>query len=274
MIGPIIHDDRSDITYRVWDAPSPGAIFLLVHGLGAHTGRWEFLADFLSLNNMASYAIELKGFGQSGTAHGYIDSFESYYKDIIRLGTIAGRRHPGRKVFLIGESMGGLIAYLLAAREPAVCDGLICLSPAFGNKLSFRWTDYASIFYSFFFDPMKTFRMPFDSGMCTRDTDYQKVMDENADESRMVTGRMLGNIAFAQMGLLFFKRKIAVPALFLLAGNDTIVDTAFSEKIFFEHMADENKSIVRYPEMYHALSIDLGREKVFADILNWTGKFV
>ncbi len=37
-----------DILYRKWDAlppaASPKAVFLLVHGLGAHTARWDFLA--------------------------------------------------------------------------------------------------------------------------------------------------------------------------------------------------------------------------------------
>ena len=32
---------------------------------------------------------------------------------------------------------------------------------------------------------------------------------------------------------------------------------------------DEDKQLIEYPEMFHALSIDLDREKVFADILNW-----
>ncbi len=38
-----------NILYREWaaepSAQSPKAVFLLVHGLGAHSARWEFLAN-------------------------------------------------------------------------------------------------------------------------------------------------------------------------------------------------------------------------------------
>lgn len=273
MTDPIIYYDRSGIRYRRWSPPSARAVFILVHGLGAHTGRWEFFADFLSNNSLASYAIELKGFGQSGGIKGYVRSLDLYHEDISRLRDVAAREHPGKRVFLVGESMGGLIAYLSAAAKPSLCDGLICISPAFGSKLSFGWMDYAAIFYSFFFDPMRTFRMPFDSRMCTRDTEYQKAMDESPEETRMITGRMLGNIAFAQIYALLRKQKIAAPVLFLIAGNDAIVDPAASERIF-KNINAADKTIISYPGMYHALSIDLGREKVFADMLDWAKKYI
>ena len=34
-------------------------------------------------------------------------------------------------------------------------------------------------------------------------------------------------------------------------------------------MKDKDKEMIEYPGMYHSLSIDLGREKVFEDILDW-----
>jgi hypothetical protein len=42
----------TNILFRRWDAApspaSPKAVFLLVHGLGAHSARWDFLAGYLA----------------------------------------------------------------------------------------------------------------------------------------------------------------------------------------------------------------------------------
>jgi alpha-beta hydrolase superfamily lysophospholipase len=35
---------ENDIMYRRWNVPSSKAVLLLVHGLGAHSARWDFLA--------------------------------------------------------------------------------------------------------------------------------------------------------------------------------------------------------------------------------------
>ena len=271
MISPIINDSSSGIAYRRWSQPGAKAVFILIHGLGAHSGRWEFLADFLSNNGFASFALELRGFGQSGTTHGYVSSIDCYLQDVARLKSIASREHPSKKVFLVGESMGGLIAYLAACADSSSSDGIICMSPAFGNRLPFGPVDYAAIFYSFFFCPMKTFRMPFGSQMCTRDPLYRKIMDESAEESRVVTGRILGSIAIAQMKLVLKSQKILVPVLFLVSGSDTIVDPETTKSLFHRTKAAD-KTMIEYQEMYHALSVDLGREKVFFDILDWVDK--
>lgn len=268
MIPAILKDDERDIMYRRWDTQSPRAAFMLIHGLGANTGRWEFFGEYFSQNGIVSYALELKGFGQSDVPDGLVKSFDIYNEDILRLREMILAEHPGIKVFLVGESMGGLIAYLAAEKIPALSDGLICLSPAFASRLSFGFLDYLAIFLAFYFNPKRPFRVPFDARMCTRDPEYRKVMEASQEEKRIVSAVMLGNIALAQFRAVIFRHKLPLPVLFLLAEEDSIVDPAAAARIFKATVA-RDKSIIRYPGMYHALSIDLGRENVFTDILKW-----
>ena len=75
----------SDILYRQWEIENPRAIFLLIHGLGAHSGRWEFFANYTMQYGFSSYAIELKGFGYTRHKKGHIDSLDIYEKDICPL---------------------------------------------------------------------------------------------------------------------------------------------------------------------------------------------
>jgi alpha-beta hydrolase superfamily lysophospholipase len=53
-------ESSGEIIYKRWVAPSPRAVFLLVHGLGAHAGRWETAAEDFLKNGISSYAVELK----------------------------------------------------------------------------------------------------------------------------------------------------------------------------------------------------------------------
>ena len=265
-------DEKTGIMYKRWICPSPKAVFLLVHGLGAFSSRWDFLAQFFLQNNISSYAIELKGFGETQSPKGHIDSFNIYFRDIISLYDIIKKENKGRKIFLIGESLGALISFLLAAREPDLFDGLICLSPAFRSRLKFTLMNTMRILSSLLFNPTNQVQMPFDSKMCTRDVELQKMMDNDKREHRVATSKLLLNIALAEMRVDFLKNKIKKPVLFLTAGAlDKITDASETIRVF-KNLEEKDKEIIQYPEMVHALSVELGREKVFNDILQWVSK--
>lgn len=59
--------------------------------------------------------------------------------------------------------------------------------------------------------------------------------------------------------------------LFLVAGDDKMVDSRASMEIF-KRLKVKDKTLVEYPGMYHSLSIELGKEKVFEDLLKWVEK--
>ncbi|MFC1548602.1 alpha/beta hydrolase [Candidatus Omnitrophota bacterium] len=269
----LITDEKRGIKYKYWGASSPRAVLLLIHGMGAHPGRWDFLADFFLPKGISSYAIELKGFGESKGLKGHIDSFDSYYDDIRRLRDIISRENPGKKIFISGESLGGLISFIMAVREPDLFDGLICVSPAFANRLKLTFLKYLQLFFASLFDRRKQFHVPFTSEMCTRDEHYRRVMDSEPREHRLATAKLLYNTLFAQMRVSMMKARLEIPVLFLLAGEDSLINPEKSQKIF-ARLESNDKNIIFYPGMYHALSIELGREKVFEDILGWISERV
>ncbi|MFH1397756.1 MAG: lysophospholipase [Candidatus Omnitrophota bacterium] len=265
-------DEKTGIIYKTWVCPSPRAVFLLVHGLGAFSGRWDLLADFFLRNNISSYAIELKGFGETEGLKGHVDSFDIYLSDICLLYEIIKRENSGKNIFLVGESMGGLISFLLVGLKPDLFDGLICLSPAFKNRLKFRLTEKIKIYFGMLFLPRKQFKMPFDSRMCTRDPDCQKAMDTDKREHRLATPRLLFNILLAESRVNSLKEKIKIPVLFLLAGNADKLTVPEEAKAVFKGLKARDKEIIQYPDMYHSLSVELAREKIFEDILIWVSK--
>ncbi len=267
----LIQDKENDIFYRRWQAQEPEAALLLVHGLGAHTGRWEFLADFFQRNNISSSALELKGFGQTQGERGDIDSLNTYFKDIRSLSDIIKRENPDKQIFLLGESMGALICFLYAAFEPQSFSGLICISPAFANKLPFSLWTYLNIGLALVFNPKRHFSVPITPEMCTRDMKCQKIIEADLLDKHTATARFYWNILKAQKKVRSLGDKINIPFLLLTAGEDRVVDSLAAREIF-NSLRIKDKELINYPGMRHALSIDLGREKVFGDILRWIGR--
>ena len=270
MTAELIKAGDSGVLYRRWGPAQPEAVLLLVHGLGAHSARWDFLAEFFAPKGYRSYAIELKGFGQTpDRPRGHIDSFDIYYRDILALLDLIKKENPGKKVFVLGESMGALISFLAADNFA----GQILISPAFANGMKFPLSAYLTLAAFILVDPKRTVAVPFTSAMCTRDAAYQKVMDHNPDELRVASLKLLMNVLFAQLRAKSLAGKVKAPTLFLLSGKDLLVDESAGRKVF-ENLKMQDKTKIEYPDMLHALSIELGREKVFNAILAWLDKRV
>ncbi|MBL7158450.1 MAG: alpha/beta fold hydrolase [Candidatus Omnitrophica bacterium] len=261
-------DAKSGILYREWTASDPEAVFLLVHGLGGHSERWKSLADFFLKKNISSYAIELRGFGETKELRGHVDSFKIYSNDILALRGIIEIENKDKKIFLIGESMGALLAFLLVPGEEDLFSGLICISPAFASRLNSSTLYYVKIFLSLFYNPKKQFTIPFTSEMCTRDPDCRKKMDDDKREHRLASSKLIFEIAKAQIKSAFLRKKIDIPLLFLLAGKDMLVNSEASRRLF-KTIRAQDKTLLEYPGMYHALSVDAERAKVFQDMSGW-----
>ena len=244
---------------------------LLVHGLGGHSNNWEFVAKFLIEHGITSYSIELKGFGNTEGVKGHIDSLNTYIKDVRRLYSIIKRDHRKLPVFIAGESMGGLIGFLTVIKKPRLFRGLICVSPGFASSLKFSLIEYIKMISARFYNSEKQFLMPFTNEMCTRDPECKKIMDDDKLEHKFATPGLLHSILLGQLSSRLFKHKVRTDTLFLLAGSDTFVSSDASKEIF-KGIRFEHKEMIEYPEMRHSLTMELGREKVFADLLLWLNK--
>jgi pimeloyl-ACP methyl ester carboxylesterase len=111
------------VRYRAWDGPDETTL-VLVHGLGGSHLNWLQVAPGLAgLGRVL--ALDLPGFGRSprdGRGSGLMDERRILSRFIAELAT-------GRTV-LAGHSMGGVIALLQAAVEPASVAGLVLTSSA------------------------------------------------------------------------------------------------------------------------------------------------
>ena len=181
---------------------------------------------------------------------------------------IIQKENPGKKVFIVGESMGGLLGFLMAGTEPDLFDGVICLAPAFASRLPVTFFMYVDIVMARFMLPKKRSTVRIPPEMCTRDPECQQMLIDDSREIRFATANLLCEIARAEVSAVVFKDKIKCPVLFSLAGQDKVVNVKASEKIF-EFLDIDDKTINCYADMHHAMSIELDREIVFKDMYEW-----
>ena len=248
----------SGISYKAWVHPSPRSVLLLVHGLGANPAWWEALSAFFLKNNYSLYAIDLRN----------SDSFESFKNDINALRGIIKKDNPQKKIFAIGESMGSLLILSMALKDKTLFDGLICISPAFKSSAPLKITDYVKIFLPLLYNPKNRYRLPLSADMCTHDTDFINMIEADYNKDVLSTSRVFFDIFMAQTYFMFSKKDTDLPVLFLLAGEDKMVDGNMSKKIF-SGLKTQDKALIEYDGMYHSLSIEVGKEKVFQDMFKW-----
>ncbi len=98
---------------------------LLVHGLGGSLLNWrDVTADLAGTHHV--WSLDLIGFGRTPRA-GREATIPNNFAVVARVAEHVGR---GRPVVLVGNSMGGLISILVAARHPERVASLVLVDPA------------------------------------------------------------------------------------------------------------------------------------------------
>lgn len=116
---------------HVADFGGRGTPMVLVHGLGGSHANWLAVGDGLAARHRV-LAPDLAGFGLT-RPEGRSCSVEANAE--LLTGVI---EQVGRPVVLVGNSMGGLISILVAARRPALVEGLVLVGAAMPRPLSTR----------------------------------------------------------------------------------------------------------------------------------------
>lgn len=105
-----------------WVPSNEKAIIQLAHGMAEHSKRYHDFSCAMSDNGIAVYANDHRGHGQTASPQGlgFIsgqDGWKSMIEDMYALNRHIIKRHSGCPVFLMGHSMGSLLALEYAARR-------------------------------------------------------------------------------------------------------------------------------------------------------------
>jgi pimeloyl-ACP methyl ester carboxylesterase len=121
--------DVDGVKLHVRRTPGGDATAVYVHGLGGSSTNWTDLAALLAPDATGT-ALDLPGFGYSEPPAGFTFSLDSHAEVVANyIGSLdAGPVH------LLGNSMGGAVALLVAARRPELVKTLTLISPAMPDR--------------------------------------------------------------------------------------------------------------------------------------------
>ena len=122
-------DDR--LAYRRWDTTDPSAIVVIAHGYAEHSGRYDHVAAALASAGLSVWALDHAGHGLSkGDERGNVGSVEQAVADMDEFVSLAAASAPGLPVFLVGHSMGGLLAVAYAENHQDRLAGVVVTGAA------------------------------------------------------------------------------------------------------------------------------------------------
>src|SRR5512145_404969 len=118
--GGFAAPDGLELYYQFWvpaDRRSR-AVLVNLHGLGDHSGLYPTLASYFPPRGIAVYAYDMRGNGRSPGQRAYLRSWDEYRGDLHAFLTLVREWEPERPVFVLGNSLGGLVVLEYALCNP------------------------------------------------------------------------------------------------------------------------------------------------------------
>lgn len=243
----------------------------IVHGHGEHGGRYMNVVRALAPRGFAVYGFDHRGHGRSRGQRGHINSWSEYREDVRAFLRWISDREPRRPIFLMGHSMGALVALDYALHDSAGLAGAIIsgapVEPAGVVKpylvLLSRMLSKVC--------PRFPLRLALDTSALSREAAVVRAYVEDP----LVHGRFTARWGTETLAALAWVKSHAtdlnIPVLFIHGEADRL-NLADGSRRFFERVASADKTLQIYPEMFHELHNDIGYDLVMRDVERWLTK--
>jgi alpha-beta hydrolase superfamily lysophospholipase len=243
------------------------AVLINVHGLGDHSGLYPTLVEHFTARGIAVYAFDLRGNGRSSGQRGYVERWEQYREDLGRFLALVRQEEPERAIFLLGNSLGGLIVLDYALHLPQGIRGVIAASPplgrlgvpapllVIGRVLSRLW-------------PRFSVGTGMDLSGLARDPRVVETVLADPLFHRMGTARLSTEVTEAIGRVQAAAPGFPLPLLVLHGSADRMVPPEGS-RAFIARVGHPDRELREYADGYHVLFADLDRERVLTDVEQW-----
>ncbi|MEK9164866.1 MAG: alpha/beta fold hydrolase [Chloroflexota bacterium] len=254
-----------------WQVAAPRAIVVLTHGFGEYTKRYSHVAAALNAGGYSVYAYDLRGRGRSEGTRGHTPSYEAMLDDLQTACGWAGNENPGQKIFLYGHSTGGQISLNYAIRRRPPVAGVLVTGPWF--RLAFATPPWKRVAGRVLSAVRPTFAMPkgIEKIPLSHDTAFLNEINDAALSCNVITARMAVEMFKGCEEALARANELRVPVLLLHGGEDKLIAPSATQT-FYDRLTVADKTLVFYEGMYHEITNEVERARVFKDMLAWLDK--
>lgn len=246
----------------------PRARVVVVHGYGEHCGRYEGLAAALTTTGIHVHAYDQRGHGNSPGERGIVGSIEDLAEDLGRFLDFCARQQPVVPIFLLGQSLGGLVLIHTLARRTDSFAGAIFCSPFLAVPPHIpRWKRHLAPLLGRFFPNLPVDRV--NPSYISRIPEVVTAFETDPlvyhGPVRARTGAAIARGLDALPALL---PNLELPLLVLHGTRDAIAPFAGSE-LLQECAASPDLTFRSVEDGYHELLQDIDSEDVIGYIVDW-----
>ncbi|WP_175990613.1 alpha/beta hydrolase [Bacillus sp. Marseille-Q1617] len=238
------------------------AVIVIIHGAMEHHGRYGWLIEMWRAAGFHVIMGDLPGQGMtSRRQRGHIDSFDEYLIEV--KDWVQAAYQFELPVFLLGHSMGGLIAVRMLQESHVKLAGVILSSPCLGlvngpskpiELLSYGLNKFA---------PMVKFPSGLTIDMATRNADVREIDSNDTLYITKVSVRWYRELAQAiKLATVNLNKMPDIPLLVLQAGDDKIVDKSAVKK-WFNELSLSEMHYKEWAKCYHEIYNEPEREEIF-----------
>ena len=267
--GSFIGQGNLHLYYQGWlPAGAPRAVLLIVHGLAEHSGRYRNIASRFTKLGYAVYGLDQRGHAKSEGLRGYVERFSYYVDDLKSFANIVRRKHPEKKFFMHGHSMGALVAIAYATHHQNKLNGLIATGVSLKAGSGFSPLHIALARLLSRLTPKLGIAV-IDASAISRD---QAVVNAYINDPLVFRGKLsarLGAELIAVMQKLPAQLpKIDLPIL-IMHGTDDRLCNPEGSRILYQRVSSEDKTLKLYEGFYHEIFNEPGQEQVLKDMESW-----
>ena len=261
--------DGLDLYVRRWETEGVAHqwTFVVLHGLGEHSGRYQHFAEWFAPRGATVYAMDHRGHGRSGGRRGDAPSLSALLEDIDQV-VVRARNESGGPLILIGHSFGGLLAIAYALRHPDHIDRAIFSAPLLKLKVKVpAWKRGLGTVLPKV-APRMSLSNEVDADVLSHDPENGRAYRSDPLVHDRITAGMYGDTIARSDELIDRAAELRVPFLLLHGRDDQIVDPSGSQR-FFARATAPDRAFCLYPGLYHEIFNELEKERVFQDVESW-----
>ncbi len=263
--------DGQEFDIHIWEPEAPKAVFMAIHGGLAHAGDYVTPALYFKERGIATVSYDLRGHKQEKI---FIASFDQYLEDTADFLQWTKKAYRGLPIFVVGHSMGGLIATHFGIRyagsDPEI-KGYLLSSPYYGNAIKVPpiMIPIIKMFGSII--PKAVIPGPDLTELLTHDEDItRRHRKDEADGIRgsKATMRFGGELLKAQKWVKENFSKWQHPTFAVIAGADQVADSSQAEELLGS-MDKKLLTIVRHKDNFHENFNEVNRNDTFDKMYQW-----
>jgi alpha-beta hydrolase superfamily lysophospholipase len=261
----VLAPDGAALVFDAYDADHARAAVLMLPGWADHAARYAGLAERLEAAGLASYVMDLRGHGRSAGRRAHLTRFSQLLGDLQAFRRAVRQRTDVPQV-LLGHGFGGLVVLRYIETQPPDAPlAAVVTSPFLGPAQPLPvWKQVLSRVCADLW-PTAAFPLGRDPDHVSRDPAVCEAYERDpAVESRFTAGAWR-ETQWAQRAVVADGHRIECPLLFLLAGEDRLVDAHLARA--FAQGLRGRVEVHWHSEMYHELLSDPQRERVIEELL-------